>query len=97
MLAGWADRVGSGNSVTAPAVVILPILLPLYSVNHSFLSGPVVMNNGRLPGVGTGQSVIAPAGVMRPIRLADENSVNQMLPSEPDVTPTGSPGTPKAK
>ena len=40
---GSLDGVGIGNSVTVPAGVIRPILLPSNSVNHMFPSGPAAM------------------------------------------------------
>jgi len=43
--------------VTAPAVVILPILFAVASVNHRLPSGPAVIDSGTLPLVGTGYSV----------------------------------------
>ena len=54
---------GTGNSVTTPAVVIRPILLPADSVNQRLPSGP-----GRdaaedaLPAWGSVNSVTTPAG-----------------------------------
>src|SRR5207248_4569527 len=45
--AGWLVA-GSGNSVTTPAVVILPIRSP-DSTNHRLPSGPRVMSLGALP------------------------------------------------
>ena len=60
-------KLGSGNSVTTPAVVMRPILLPLSSANHRFPSGPVAMPPGRLVATGRPNSVIAPAGVIRAI------------------------------
>ena len=39
-------RQGCVYSVITPAVVIRPILLPAYSVNHSAPSGPAVMSDG---------------------------------------------------
>ena len=36
--------VGRLNSVITPAVVILPILLPVHSENHKFPSGPVLIS-----------------------------------------------------
>jgi len=87
---------GSGNSVTVPAGVIWPILLPRNSVNQRLPSGPGVIQNGMGPttgGVVIGNSVTTPAGVMRPIpRLI---SVNQRFPSGPDVIPRGSAGRPE--
>lgn len=61
---------GVGYSVTAPLVVILPILLETAaSVNHRFPSGPAVMLMGPLSAVGIGYSVTAPPVVILPIRL----------------------------
>jgi riboflavin biosynthesis pyrimidine reductase len=53
-----------------PAVVIRPILLPLFSVNQRLPSGPAVMKSGPLPPVGTGNSVTTPAGVDPPDLVA---------------------------
>src|SRR5438445_6406347 len=74
-----------GYTVTPPAVVILPILLPL-SANHSAPSGPATMP---APDDGTGYSVIAAAVVIRPI-VAWEASVNHSAPSGPFVMKKGS-------
>ena len=43
---GWLAAVGTGNSVTTPAVVIRPILLPLISVNQRLPSGPAADGGG---------------------------------------------------
>src|SRR5713226_9129492 len=69
-------------------MTIWPILLALFSVNHTLPSGPAVIRRGKLLKVGTVNSVIAPAVVIVPILLA-EPSVNQRLPSEASVIPTG--------
>ena len=77
-------------SVITPAVVIRPILLPNCSVNHSALSGPLVMCCTSAFAVGTAYSVITPAVVMRPILLpATPTSPNQSAPSGPAVIPSG--------
>src|SRR5437870_3401128 len=65
-------------------MVIRAILLPISSVNHRFLSGPVTIHAGRLPVVGTVYSVTAPATVMRPTLLLP-SSVNHILSSGPRV------------
>src|ERR1700704_67082 len=77
--AGPPSVVGIVNSVTAPAVVILPFLLAVYSVNHNAPSGPLVIANGWLL---IGNSVITPPVVARRILLASF-SVNQSAPSDP--------------
>ena len=66
---GALSAVGIGNSVTTPAVVIRPILLPSASVNQRLPSGPAAMPDGRLLAVGIGNSVMTPAVVIRPILL----------------------------
>src|SRR5207244_7692374 len=55
---GSLAAVGMGNSVTAPAVVIRPILLPSSSVNQRAPSGPAVIPQGVLAAVGTGNSLV---------------------------------------
>ena len=55
---GSPPAVGTGNSVTAPAVVIRPIWLAPCSANHSAPSGPVAMILGPVPDVGTVYSVM---------------------------------------
>jgi hypothetical protein len=62
------------------------------SAIHRLWSGPVTIPLGL--GVGSENSVTAPAGVMRPTREV-QNSVNQMLPSGPQVIPSGP--TPSAR
>src|SRR5438045_3145008 len=52
-----------GNSVMAPAGVILPTLLPLCSMNQRLPSGPAVIASGPLPAVGTANSVIPERGM----------------------------------
>ena len=47
-------------SVMVPPGVIIPMLLPLPSVNHKLPSRPVVMVYGQADLVGTTYSVIAP-------------------------------------
>src|SRR5260221_7718175 len=83
---GWLLPVGTGYSVILPSVVMRPILLPLYSVNHSALSEPTVMQTG--PAFGTGYSVIFPSIVIRPI-LLPPNSANQIVPSGPVIRRVG--------
>ena len=57
-------------SVTAPAGVIFPILLPLISVNQRLPSGPAVILEGQLPALMPAlYSVTTPAGVIFPILL----------------------------
>ena len=48
---------GSVISVSCPAVVMCPILLPLYSVNHRSPLDPSAIPRGSLAGVGVGYSV----------------------------------------
>ena len=60
---------GTGYSVIAPAVVMLRILKPVFSVNHSVSFCQTPIFQGSLWGVGTGYSLIAPLVVMRPMRL----------------------------
>src|SRR5262249_31072080 len=74
-------------SVKTPAVVTLPILLPLCSANQRFPSGPAAMPIGQLPAVGILYSVKTPAVVTFPI-LFPLHSVNQRLPSAPEVMNT---------
>src|SRR5437773_1562074 len=77
---------GIGYSVMTPEVVILPILSPLYSVNHRFPSAPAATKAGLLLAVGVGNSVITPAVVILAMPL-EPNSVNHRLPSGPTVIP----------
>jgi hypothetical protein len=85
MPSGLLPGVVVGNSpVTAPAVVIRPILLGEVSVNHRFPSGPPAIEVGPLPEV-VGNSVIMPAVVIRPILSAP--SVNHKFPSGPAAMP----------
>ena len=77
---------GIGYSVMTPEVVILPILSPLYSVNHRFPSAPAATKAGLLLAVGMGNSVITPAVVILAMPL-EPNSVNHRLPSGPTVIP----------
>ena len=66
-----------------------PILLPLYSTNHSTPSGPTVMFLGLLLAVGIVNSLVTtPAVVIRPI-LLPLNSVNHSAPSGPAVIAKG--------
>jgi hypothetical protein len=48
MPVGLLPALGMANSVTCPAGVIRPMLLPARSVNQRLPSGPVVMPQGRL-------------------------------------------------
>src|SRR5262252_1760571 len=79
---------GRANSVIVPVGVIRPIFALPGSVNQRLRSGPVVMPEGRLPGVGSGNSVMLPVGVILPIRLPLV-SVNQRFPSGPGVITVG--------
>src|SRR5947207_11213648 len=80
--------VGTAYSVMVPEGVILPILLPVHSVNQRFPSAPEVILTGTLFAVGRGYSVMVPEGVILPILLASI-SVNQRFPSAPEVIPAG--------
>src|SRR5579862_7080967 len=69
---------------------MLPILLPVNSVNHKFPSGPAVIKYGSLPPVNPfAYSVIVPETAILPIRLP-LHSVNHKLPSGPATIPFGS-------
>ena len=57
MFKGELIPAGSANSVITPAVVIRPILAPVYSVNQIAPSGPVTIPIGPLLAVGTVYSV----------------------------------------
>src|SRR6478736_2854395 len=77
---------GSGNSLTVPLELILPIVFPDSLSPHAPLtdvrvyqrlpSGPLVMSYGLAPVAGSGNSVIEPSVVIRPILFAPQ-SVNQ--------------------
>ena len=67
MFVGALPGVGIVNSVTAPALVIRPILLPERSVNHRFPSEPAAIPDGWLEVLGMGNSVTEPDGVTTPI------------------------------
>src|SRR5215469_17911612 len=79
---------GRANSVIVPVGVIRPIFALPGSVNQRLRSGPVVMPEGRLPGVGSGNSVMLPVGVILQIRLP-LISVNHRFPSGPGVITVG--------
>src|SRR5688572_21185323 len=64
-----------------PVVVILPILFPIFSVNHTLPSGPAVTPLTRAP---MENCLITPAVVILPILLV-RYSVNHRLPSGPAV------------
>src|ERR1700691_2263207 len=80
----------SGYSLMASVVVlILPMLLAVYSVNHMYPPGPSAMLRGPLADpAGRVYSVMVPPGVISPI-LPALYSVNQMLPSGPRAIPFG--------
>lgn len=82
--------VGTGISLINPAVVLLPILLPLNSVNQRLPSGPAVMPAGLFPD-GIRNSQMDPAVVILPIFPAKVGlgrlSVNHMAPSGPEAMP----------
>src|SRR5260370_17344943 len=83
------------NSVTMPAGVMRPILLPVVSVNQRLPSGPSAMSNGVRPLPGSAKSVLWPAIVLLAIFSAT-GSVYHMLPSGPLMMPPVSapPGAP---
>jgi len=90
MALGFLVGLGRGYSVIAPDVVIRPILLPPYSVNHNAPSDPGAMPSGKPKAVGKVYSVTLVAAVgMRPI-LSPLYSVNHSAPSGPVVIPEGS-------
>src|ERR1017187_9046748 len=74
-------------SVNPPDVVIRPILLTPFSVNHNAPSGPNAIPKGSLPAVGVEYSVSPPEVVIRPI-LLPICSVNHNAPSGPDAMDT---------
>src|SRR5438477_409311 len=78
---------GTGYSVKAPPVVILPILLPCSSVKKRSAFLPLAMSRGAPP-LGRAYSVMVPLVVIFPI-LLPLNSVNHRLPSGPVVMPVG--------
>src|SRR5215831_18088271 len=85
MPSGPAPTVGTGNSVTAPDVVIRPILLPAFSQNHSVPSAVGVIPIGRLFGVGVSNSMKRPLpGFILPI-LDVPLSQNQRCRSGPNT------------
>ena len=85
--------VGTGYSVRRPAVVILAILSPPYSVNHSARSGPVTITLGSLSGVGGRYWLVTlPSSFIRSTLLLD-HSVNQTAPSGPTPRSQGASGT----
>src|SRR5215469_3101828 len=85
MPSGPAPTVGTGNSVTAPDVVIRPILLPAFSQNHSVPSAVGVIRIGRLYGVGVSNSMKRPLpGLILPI-LDVPLSQNQRCRSGPNT------------
>ena len=60
---GLLAAFGSGNSVTAPAVVTRAMRFPSNSVNHMFPSGPAAIRYGELPAlIPAENSVTVPAG-----------------------------------
>src|SRR5262245_27385172 len=85
MPSGPAPTVGTGNSVTAPDVVIRPILLPAFSQNHNAPSAAGVIPTGRLFGVGVSNSMKRPLpGSILPI-LDVPFSQNQRCRSGPNT------------
>src|SRR5215510_12948372 len=91
MPSGPAPTVGTGNSVTAPDVVIRPILLPAFSQNHNAPSAAGVIPTGRLFGVGVSNSTKRPLrGSILPI-LDVPFSQNQRCRSGPNTMMYGLP------
>ena len=89
MFCGPLFDVGTLYSVITPEGVILPILLPVFSVNHTLPSGPGAIPTGKADAVGIVYSVIAPVvGLILPTLLAPF-SVNHMSPSGPAVIRAG--------
>src|SRR5437763_1797773 len=83
---GNDDRVGIGNSVIAPAVVIRPILLPLSSVNQRLPSAPAGAPRTWPVAVGMGKVLTLPDVVIRPTSappLAPPAPVNHRASSGP--------------
>src|ERR1700738_3934456 len=78
----------NGYSVSSPLIVIRAIdsRWRLPSTYQRLRSGPVTIPLGL--GFGVGNSVITPVGVIR-TTLPTQNSVNQTLPSGPQVMPSG--------
>jgi hypothetical protein len=73
-----------------PEIVIRPILMAAFSVNHRVPSGPAVIPQGLLLGVGTEYSVMVPFVVTRLILLTLFCcSANHRAPSGPAVMPFG--------
>jgi len=70
-------------------VVMRPIWLAAYSVNHSAPSGPTVIPDGELDLVGMGYKVPTEAAVMRP--MLPLPTVNHTAPSGPTVIALGPP------
>ena len=83
---GWLPA-ATGNSVIAPAGVILPMKFAMLSVNHRLPSGPLTIWFGRRA-PGTGNSVSVPPVLMRPMARRSI-SVNHKLPSGPVTIPRG--------
>src|SRR6266536_1994701 len=87
---GTLASVGIGNSVSAPDVVIRPILLPPGKlgfegmVNQRAPSEPTARTRTTVSGAGTVKSVIAPDVVIRPI-FPSPGLVNQRAPSGPET------------
>ena len=85
MPSGPASAVGTGNSMTAPEVVIRPILLPAFSQNHSVPSAAGAIPIGRLFGVSVSNSMKLPLpGFILPI-LDVPLSQNQRCWSGPNT------------
>src|SRR5258706_9649582 len=72
-------------------LLMRPILLTDFSVNHMLPSGPAVIPAGSAFGDGIGYSDTPPIGVTRPIALVAPASVNQRLPSGPAAMLNGRP------
>ena len=80
---GQENVCGREYSVTAPEVLIFPILSQPGSVNHRLPSGPVVTPQGSAVSE-MGNSVMTPWTVILPSLLS---TANHRLPSGPNVIP----------
>src|SRR4051794_24240230 len=83
----------AGNVVTAPAVVMRPMLVPPVFTNHSAPSGPAVIADAFWM-AGLSKIVTSPVAVVRP--MTSNVLVNHQLPSGPWAMLVG-PGAPAWK
>src|SRR5258708_6698233 len=89
MSVGPLEGVGMTNSVIAPEVVMRPILLAAFSVNHSAQSGGLVISEAKpLLAVGIGNTVTTPALLMR---STSPPAMSHTAPSGPVVTSEAGP------